>query len=261
MKYLILFAKTFKACASYRASMWGNLIFSLLGFLVTVSLWSALIATGVRTDVTVSDLMFYSLVSSTVRWMCSCDVAVMLEDQIRDGSVSMHFLRPISFRRSLVATVLGENAFFMLLGQIPLLIAAVTLIGLPAPAGIMEAGCFALSAVLGMLILFELYYAVGLLAFWLQQTWFLGRYVNAGFTLFGGATVPLWFFPEALNAFTRFLPFRYIHFEAINMYLGRMTQQEMLVSLLISLAWLTGLRLLSAYGWHRAQRKLTINGG
>ena len=262
MKYWYIFKKTFKSAASYRSAMWGNIAFTLLRFFMLVCLWSALIGSGVRRGVTVQDMIFYTVIGAFVQYTGSADAAGILEEQIADGSVVMHFLRPISFRGSLLATTLAEGIYWNLLSAVPSLLAALCFAGgLPLPATPLSGLCFLLSALLGMLISFEITYTAGLAAFWLQKTWYIGWFVSAGMTLFGGAMLPIWFFPDVLANITRYLPFRYVSFEAINMYLGHADIREMAVSLSVSVLWLLALRLLGELIWRRAQRKLTVNGG
>ena len=109
--------------------------------------------------------------------------------------------------------------------------------------------------------MFELVYVVGLLAFWTQATWFLPWYVRAGVAFFGGTIIPLWFYPEGLIRLSRFLPFRYISFEAISYYLGKTALDSAPVSLGIALLWWLLLFMAGHCLWNLAKRKMTINGG
>ena len=261
MKYWYIFKKTFKSAASYRAALWGNIAFSLLQFFMNVCLWTALIGSGVKRGVTVKDMIFYAAISSFVRFLGSTDAAGLLEEQIADGSVVMHFLRPVSFRGSLLASTLGEGLYWGMLWTMPTVLVAVCFIGLPLPASALCCVCFVISALLGAMLTFEVSYAAGLLAFWLQKTWYVGWIIGFCMTLFGGAMVPIWFFPDLLANVTRFLPFRYMSFEAVNIYLGRADGREMAISLAVSALWLAGFVLLDSLIWRRAQRKLTVNGG
>ena len=120
---------------------------------------------------------------------------------------------------------------------------------------------FLVSLVLGVLLMFELTYTFGLLAFRIQRCWFLSWYVSALTTFFGGTAVPLWFYPKALQTVSYVLPFRYVAFEPVNLLLGRTPAGEAWVPILCALAWLLVLGLLDRVMWRSAVQGLTVNGG
>ncbi|MDR3123717.1 MAG: hypothetical protein LBU16_08075 [Treponema sp.] len=78
---------------------------------------------------------------------------------------------------------------------------------------------------------------------------------------FGGAIVPLWFYPTGLQNISRYLPFRYISFEAIDFYLGKAPLGQAGQSLVIALFWCLILSAVSQALWTLARKKLTVNGG
>ena len=145
--------------------------------------------------------------------------------------------------------------------MLPAFVTCALLVGLPVPASAAHGLCFAVSLLLGLLIRFEIGYVAGLMAFWLQKTWYLDWYINGAMLIFGGTKLPLWFYPKVLERISRFLPFRYVSFEPINIYLGRCDVRGALLGLGVSAAWLLALHLIGRLMWSRAARKLTINGG
>ncbi len=260
-KYLSIMGKTFKSNLTYRLATVLNMLAMSTYFLVFYFFWKALIAGGAQPDANIQDLMFYSLLSQTLIALCDSNIAGMLESEIQDGSVAMHFIRPISFRLECFSLSFGENLYWTSVFVLPAIVTCALLVGMPVPASAMHGVCFAASLLLGLLIRFEIGYVAGLLAFWLQKTWYLDWYINGAMLIFGGTTLPLWFYPKVLERISRFLPFRYVSFEPINIYLGRCDIQGALLGLGVSAAWLLALHLIGRLMWSRAARKLTINGG
>lgn len=261
MKYLYLVVKSFQSNLVYRSALIWNLLLSGLSFVIQIGLWSALISSGVKKDITLQDMMFYIMLSKTIRTLTHSDIEAILEDQIKDGSVIMNFLRPISFKMYFFSTMAGNNLFGMAANTLPVLLVGAFILGVPGPADMTALLCSVLSVFFGILIMFELSFLVGLLAFWLQKTWYLHRYMTAGMTLFGGSALPLWFFPEGFNCISRLLPFRYVYFEAIDLYLGNTAQMDAVGSLVGSCVWFFFLFLAGVSAWRRVQKKITINGG
>lgn len=73
--------------------------------------------------------------------------------------------------------------------------------------------------------------------------------------------MPLWFYPEALNEVSRFLPFRYIAFEPVNFFLERTPLNQVWDILLMGILWLVLLTVLDQIMWRLAIQKITVNGG
>ena len=97
-KYLAIMSKKLMSNLTYRLATVLNMLAMSTYFLASYYFWQALIAGGARPDANIRDLMFYSLLSEIVIQLCYSDVAGLLEGEIQDGSVAMHFIRPISFR-------------------------------------------------------------------------------------------------------------------------------------------------------------------
>lgn len=260
-KYLCIFAKTFKSNMVYRSSLLWSILFQTVCFLLQYYLWRSLIGSGVYMGVTLNDMIFYSMLNTIVTELSYTAVESDLEDQIRDGSVILHFLRPVSFKFNCLAAALGDNMFACLTQIMPVFVIGALTVGMPGPASVWNGAGFAISVLMGLLISFEIRYIVGLLAFWIQKTWYLSWFLDFGFVLLGGQLVPLWFFPKAWNAICYIMPFRYISYDAINIYLGMTTGVGVLISLAMSAVWLAALSLLEKRVWKLAVRKLCVNGG
>jgi ABC-2 type transport system permease protein len=80
-------------------------------------------------------------------------------------------------------------------------------------------------------------------------------------TLFSGSFVPLWFFPEAALPAVRHLPFAWIGFYPVAVYLGKLSPEGALGYLGLGLGWALLLSLLVAWLWHRATLRISVQGG
>lgn len=260
-KYWVVFAKSLKSEITYRSAALAGIVSSLMSFAIQICLWKALLGAGVKNGTSFSDMLLFVVINSFLGALTRANVASTIENAMVDGSVSMEIIRPMSYKYYLLASILGKNFYSALTGTLPILFVSFFFISpasLPGPA---NAALFALSAVLGILLMFELTYVVGLLAFWIQRCWFLSWYLRGFQTIFGGTMVPLWFYPEWLKTASYFLPFRYFTFEPINFFLGRTPLQSAWIPLLAALMWLLGLGLLGQLMWKAAVRRLSVNGG
>ena len=97
-KYLITFSKSLKAELSYRSAMLAGIASALLGFVIQLFLWQALLGTGIRQDTSFPDMVLYILINSFMLELTRSNVATTIETAMIDGTVSMELLRPMSYK-------------------------------------------------------------------------------------------------------------------------------------------------------------------
>jgi ABC-2 type transport system permease protein len=260
-KYAAFFKGAFKSQIVYRLAAVLGLLGSAVLFFIQVSLWKILTSAGIREDIVLKDMIAFVMITQSAHALTRGNFAGELGASIRDGSVVMHFLRPVSYRLYLLSAMMGKNCYGTLVTALPVIAAGSILAGFPLPPSLPNLLVFFVLILLGVFIMFELIYVVGLLAFWTQATWFLSWYVGAGVAFFGGAQVPLWFYPAVLEKVSRFLPFRYISFEAVNYYTGKLPLSAAGRSITAALVWWFLLFGIGSVLWRCARRKMTINGG
>ena len=260
-KYFFIFSKSFKSKICYKKFLLSQISFSLLSLLVQYSLWFSLLISDGSQSIIFKDMVVYLLISQMVRNLVYVDVAGSIESKVREGSITLNFLLPISLKSYLIFDELGSNFFKVITTTFPAFIISYFIIGFTLPSTIISGALFLLALILGMLIMIEIQYIVGLLAFVLQRTWFLGLYIEAGLDLFGGAHIPLWFYPHGLVLFSNILPFRYIIFVPMNFYLGKITYMESGGPLIIATSWCIGLLFIEKIVWTKVNKIITINGG
>jgi ABC-2 type transport system permease protein len=206
-------------------------------------------------------MIAYIMINQAILALTGGAYTNQLGASIRDGSVTVSLLQPMSYRLYLFSSMMGNNWYVFLFSALPVIIAGSFITGFPAPPSPAGFLFFVPMSLVGILIMFEITYIFGLFAFWTQTTWFIPWYVEAGKRLFGGTVIPLWFYPGALERVTRYLPFRYIAFEGINCYLGRLSVYAMARSLITALIWWIVLYGAGRLIWFRARKKLVLNGG
>lgn len=260
-KYWIVFMKSLKSEMTYRFAAFAGIVSALLGFMIQIFLWKTLLGTEIQQETSFSDMLVFVLINSFLMELTRADVATRIENAMIDGTISLELMRPISYKYYLLANVFGENIYTTITRTVPIVFVGMFFISqntLPDPVhGVL----FVLSALLGVLLTFEVTYLVGLSAFWLQRCWFIRFYLTGFKKVFGGTIVPLWFYPEGLKTASYFLPFRYMTFEPINIFLGKTAAGDAWIPILTALLWLVGLSLVDQLIFRAALKRLTVNGG
>jgi ABC-2 type transport system permease protein len=260
-KYRIVFAKSFKSQMIYRAATLSSIAGTLLAFAIQLCLWHALLGTGVQENTDFSDMVLYVLVNTLVLTLTSANIAAAVEGAVMDGSISMEIIRPISYKYYQLASILGRNAFQVVTNVLPIAVISIFLIDIPLRLSAAQLAGFVVSLVFGILLMFEVTYIFGLLAFRIQRCWYLGFYIRGLNVFFGGTAVPLWFYPGWLQKVSYALPFRYITFEPVGILLGRTQGNEIWMSLLVAALWLLVLNAVDHLMWRSAVKGLSVNGG
>jgi ABC-2 type transport system permease protein len=245
----------------YLTSTVFSVVSSALAVLIQLFLWKALAAAGVKNNISFDDMAAYVAINAIMLALTNSNLANEIGASIRDGSVVNVFTRPASFELAQLFTMLGGNMHRLLATAIPAITLTSVFARFPLPSSAVNGLVFLPLAITGIIITFLLIYLTGLYAFWLQKTWYLSFYLRAGFALFGGTTVPIWFYPDMLERVSRVLPFRYITFEAINCYLGKTPLSTSIEALLYGLIWVAALQGLVCLVWRGVNRKVCYNGG
>ncbi|HCL01785.1 MAG TPA: hypothetical protein DHW61_05110 [Lachnoclostridium phytofermentans] len=258
--YNIVFLKSMKAKFSYRSTIFFSIISAVLSFYIQINLWQALINIDPNA-IAIEEMISFILINSVVLTLSRANIESNIETSVIDGSVALHFLRPISYKWYLFSEIMGGNIVKVITDIIPVLIISSIFYKVVIVTSILRLFYFIIMLVIGIFIMFELSYVVGLLAFWIERCWFLHWYLRAFTTFFGGTLIPLWFYPASLYKISYCLPFRYITFEPINVYLGKTPFEQANYLIIIGLAWIFALSALGRFLWSLATRKFTVNGG
>lgn len=260
MKILLEFVKAgFKQRIVYRSSTLWGLVASTLTLFLQIRLWQVLLSSAIlQDDRTLTDMVAFLVINALLASLTRCDAAGTLASLIGDGSISCSLTRPISLKKQIVCEQIGVNLHFVLFTVLLPAAVAIVIYGIQLP-DVSYGLLFAFSALLGAVILFEIQYILGMVAFFLTTVWFASFYVSGFMKLFGATAIPLWYYPDWLANVCYCLPFRYITYEPILIFLE--DAPNPLQTIGIQLLWIGALLFLEQLVWHRAERKLVVQGG
>lgn len=259
--YFEFLKKAFQEQYVYRFNLIVSVIGSFLALWMQIFIWRALFDGNEAAIIDIRQMLTYTIVSSLLMTLTSSSVAHKLGEKIQTGDIIMDFLRPVNLKTLFFANELGWNLFRLLFIAMPGAILTGLMVGFSFPAELEMIFAFSISLILGLLLAFYFHYLVGLSAFWLEATWYIPFFTGALIQLFAGATIPLWFYPEWLYQLTNFMPFRFIFFEPISIFLGQRDISEILIILATQLIWLLILWVCERLVWRNVNAKMVMNGG
>jgi ABC-2 type transport system permease protein len=255
------------------ASMWTQLAFFyrfnlalqvaavLLQVFLLKMVWTAVYAGRPSVEgLALDDLVAYLTLANLQLWIFLPMAANIIHQRVREGQIALDLARPVGFVGQVVAQQAGATAGILSVTVFGFPIAF--LIGGARPPGSVEAALlYVVSLTLAYLIAVAMALLMGLVAFWTLQIDGINviyRFVNA---FFGGALVPLWFFPPTMRTIAELLPFQTQAFIPIGIYLGRIGGAEAARALAVQLFWAVALFALAQVVWRRAFRRVVVQGG
>ena len=210
---------------------------------------------------TLTQMITYVTVGWIARTAYFTDIDYEIDELVKTGEISVYLLRPVNFQLMIIAKAVGQSLYRVSLFTIP--VGAVLLIIFPVspPENINDLLMFFLATFVGFLILVEINFIVGLLAFSFKSITGLIRAKYFLVQLASGLLLPLVFFPDWLRVPLELLPFQTIAYIPLRFYLGKIDQTEIASVLLFQLFWIVVLLILGKIVWERALVKLTLQGG
>ncbi len=263
--YLPFAINVFERNLSYRA----NVVFFIFGesleLAVTYYLWRAIYSSSENSIIngfSLNEMIIYILISFLTWIIISADISYDIAREVKDGSIAINLIRPISYEKRMIFQGLGNVMY----NFIVIFIAAFTIITImyyqyTGSLNIFNILLYFVSIILALLINLYYSYAFGLISFKITNMWGLSQMVGALSQLLSGALIPIVFFPKAIQWIFSFLPFSSMIYTPTMIYLGKLTGIELIKAIGIQVIWLGILILIARTMWNTLVKRLTILGG
>lgn len=249
--------------AGYRAEILSMILGAMIEVFARISIWKAVYGSQPAVaGVTLPQMIAYAIIGATL--LSNWDAALVVREigaAIRSGQIGSTLVRPVNFPLMLFAENLGPRLFNFAFVGAPVIAVFSLLYGLLPPAsfmhGLLFVGYLAVSTTLLLLISI----VFGLLSFWVFDAHSLEWFMRGFGALLSGGLVPLWFFPPVLAEFAHALPFAWITYYPMAVYLGQFDLISSFAYLAIGLSWAAALVGLIAVLWSGACRRVVVQGG
>lgn len=242
----------------YRENTILNFIFALFPLLINIFLWKAIY--GRNSNISGYDLpqmITYFLLAFFIDCISnSRSVATELSEAVRDGTVSNYLLKPVSFLKYQFSMFTAEKVIYLINVFVPLLV-FLFLLRDYLTFHALRLLLFMFSCVLALILKFFVYLIFGVLAVWIEEiSSILDLWTSLSFLLAGGV-FPLNMLPKIGYNIISFLPFKYMMFTPINMYIGNLTVIEMSENLLIQIIWIVVMGIVFKILWAKANKRFS----
>lgn len=260
---------------AYKFNMFTWLLVSMLQVACIIFLWIAVYQNSplgmdsIINGFTFKEMITY-LVMINIFGFASFDGMTLwtINDEIKNGTISMSLTKPISYRLKLLFATLGAtSANFVILG-IPCFTIAYLVFGLIGFIQIPSIWIFLLHLLLffiarlmAILISDVLNYIFGILCFYTSSGWGLNQIKDVVVNFLSGTLLPLSFFPGVFKDIVGFLPFSGMAQNPVLIMLMKVDLTESLKLIGLALVWVIVLEVFAKLLFLHASKKITVQGG
>jgi ABC-2 type transport system permease protein len=255
MKYLSILKVSFQEQAAYPARFFATSLFSLVVltmFFFLVQAWyldQAMVAGFGKIDM----LTYYAVTFLLVQLTVSGSVAKTISQGIQSGELSTFLIKPVSYNGYLFCKQLlvkGLKTAIPMMVVIGLLVMTPELFSVPK-----QLDLFLISVVLATLINYFVYASIGTVAFWTVSSSGILQIFSRLLDVLGGSLFPLDLLPGWVQQLLEYLPFQYMHYVTVAIYLGRFESRQAVEAVLVQALWCVVLAFVYAYFWRKGSRR------
>ena len=179
-----------------------------------------------------------------------------------NGELSIFLVKPTDFMTYIFFQSLSARVINLLISA-PMIIVVFFLVkdNLLFPSSLQVFLLFLASTFLGLGIFYFLGFTLGLIALWTLEIGSLLYFYTGLLEFLGGGLLPISFFPQWFQTVLSFLPFKYVFYFPISIYLHKLTTNEILLGFLTSSFWLAALYIINRFIWKQGINQYTGFGG
>ena len=215
---------------------------------------------------TFNDMVLYMITSFVFSFVMGAgDTSYNIYTDIREGTIANTLTKPVSYRLRHLSTFLGMVTLEV---AIMLPIMAVTY-GVFIGFGLMKVGLWEFVTNLGFFLIFTILgcfindaisYFIGMLVFFTDHLFGLNMARTALQGFLGGKMVPLAYMGIVGVVFS-YTPFAFLGSVPVLTIMGKVAISEIIVYILVALAWIIVIELINHFIFSYAMNKLTVQGG
>lgn len=203
---------------------------------------------------TLNDLLLYLMLALVYKKIGDeYDESGQVEDEIKRGDIFQYLTRPIRYFGVRLSRRVGKVIAHSVIAVPTILLMVQWIHGTWTPLDRLLLSYFL--ALWGGIVIFQLFYIIGILSFWFEEIWGFARGLTTLAWLFSGSVIPLTLLPNELQTLSFLLPFQHQAAVSAQFTLGQVGIDVYVQSLLILLGWILVLELLQSWLWKKGLLK------
>jgi len=233
-----------------------------LGFLIMIFLWKAVyVQSGDIAGFTFTELLTYFLLVELFRHFLSVSTYEDIQEGVREGKIASFLILPLNTVYMYFSRNISKNLitmFFFVLPVAGLIMFTDIFVGPASWAALLLSLAM---VVLALFISMFIYTLFGAIAFWTVETGNIIWAFNFIVMFFAGKMIPVQFLPEVIQNVMQYTPFVALFNLPASIYLGKLTQAELIIQFGVQFAWAVVLYMVLMFVWQRGIKRLELVGG
>lgn len=252
---------------TYRANWFFFIIGNIMGCFVSYFIWNAVFLSSGESSMngfTMPQMVVYIFLMFLTTTLINSGGTYNIGEEIRDGSIAMRMIKPISYNSTFLFQELGNKIMTVFVIIIPLIIGVEICRGVLLGSAQFDFLLFLLyitSCVLAYLINFFFNICFGFIAFVIKYLWGANMMKNAIIGFLSGSVIPFSFLPDTLETIFLILPFSSLNYTPVMIYMGVYKGASLFFYLGLQLFWVLAFWGLSKLLWRIATKHLCVQGG
>lgn len=254
-KYIAVAANSIKKNLVYRANNFIMFLSVFFSFAVLFYFWNSIYRQGNQIgSYSLTEIISYYVFITIFELLAHDNTAWSVGDEIKSGQITSSLLKPIKYLEYKFAQSIGGLAFRLMLFAPAVIVVMLMLENyLSLPQDKVLYLIFALSVAISYALYFLVYYIVGIISFWTEDSFgfFFAAFVTINFMQ--GGLLPLDLLPKWFLTLSDFLPFKFLFFVPVGVVTGRMPFEWTLI--LIPIAWCAVLYVFARFLYKKGLKK------
>jgi ABC-2 type transport system permease protein len=247
---------------AYRLRYYTGIVTYFIYVSVYYFIWKAIFQHGDHiAGFDFSQILTYIAVGWIIRSFYFNNIDQDLANQVTEGALVMNLIKPVNLQMMLTAQALGQSVFRLALLTVPTAVVLLLVFPLRGPASGLHFFAFFVSVIFSFFIVAGINFAAGTLAIRLKSILGLLRAKFFVLDLFSGLLIPISFFPHYCQVALAAMPFQYISYVPVLLYLGKLNGSAIVKALGWQLFWVIAMLALGSAMWSWSSRKIAIQGG
>ncbi len=255
-QYIAVIKVAFQNSAAYKIKLFFYSLTGIIQFIIYRSIWdSVYLDVKDYNGFSQESILIYFVLSFVIQSLLPRWIAMEIGWGVKKGDIIHNLLKPIKFKQYYFNYSFGDVIFTFIFMGIPIIILSIFTSSM---VGCQDLFGFIFSVTMAYIIVFHIFYMIGLLSFWLTNIWGIFITFDFVYLFFSGAYLPLQLMPKWLKIISEILPFKYIIGFPISRWLDSSVD---IMGFSIQLIWVILLTIASNLIYKKAKKKVEIFGG
>lgn len=261
-KYLLVCYNSLQEYFAYRLNFILWRVRVIVSILISFFLWQTIFRTQKQIfGYGETQMLTYILLITFLNGLVLSNQSFRVAEEINMGTLSNFLIRPISYFGYVLSRDISDkfiNSFFSVFELILLVIVLRPPVFLQT--SVLWVGLFIFTGILAAFLFFEIGMLLSIIGFWSRESWAPRFIFSILVTFLAGTYFPLDILPHPIYAILQFLPFTYLIFFPLKIYLGSMGTAVAIKGFAVMFGWIILMTVVLRHFWRKGLKIYTAEG-